>query len=912
MKKIVLITSILVSCFASSQVRMTGTGISASNSSAFIDASSNTTNNGTVGNGKGLVFPRVDLSTFTFVGTTGVPNNYPTRFDGMIVYNTKTGGTANVGSTVGTLAPGFWFYDNKSAITTGGTWKVLGGSASKFTDGTTTAADAVFTGGNVGIGTASPNASAALEVNSIAGGILIPRMNATQRDVIASPANGLLIFSTSNNTFEVYKSTCSCWVTITDGGNTPANNLVNTAPTASTLNYTGAFRVGGTATIVYTYADAQNDSQGATTIQWEISNDNQGTGKANLSMGASATFVNANAGRFVRAKVTPRAATGILNGIDYYGAWTQIAAASVPYGSALSVTGTVAQGSLLTGVYTFNGGSGVENTLGSSYTWQSATNNVGLGIQTIDIPQGRTAHTTTVIPLSTEIGKFIRFGVKATDNASLSATDFVYSNWVGPVTLAAEAAPTAINVNFNPASPGTNVILTASYGYNDANSDPEGTSLFQWYTAVNATGTNQTAIAGATTATFTVTSAQANNFIGVGVTPKALTGTTTGTEVVYYSPSASIAAATFTFTGTPISLGNFYSNRVMDATNKIILSINVTSSGSIYFSTNTVNGYSFSVSGTYAIGTYNVELAATGTQETFNQSGDTFTITGLGTTTQTSNLTIKNVKLGSDFTTHFNGITAGVSSNNLLSSYSSGETFNNNGTCFSSPISASACVGSTITVGSNTYPIANINGQCWMTQNLNELPNGVAVNATQWLATTIADLGFYGYYNAVTFNGTAGWNTTVPAASEGLLYQWSAAMLGSTTERAQGVCPSGWHIPSDCELMYLEHGQGMALSEQVLMNAQRANTTDNQGTPGYKLRSVGAGQTNASGFTGLMGGNRLSNGTFNSRGSVAAWWSSSATGATVAIHRYSFAGFRGVFRNTFPKANALNVRCLMD
>jgi uncharacterized protein (TIGR02145 family) len=912
MKKIILISAILVSWFSSSQVRMTGIGISASNSSAFIDASSNTTNNGTVGNGKGLVFPRVDLSTFTFVGSTGVPNNYPSRYDGMIVYNTKTGGTANVGTTVGTLAPGFWFYDNKSATTTGGTWKVLGGSASKFTDGTTTPADAVFTGGNVGIGTASPNASAALEVNSTTSGILISRMNSTERDAIASPANALLIFNTSNNTFEVYKSTCSCWVTINDAGNTPASSLVNTPPTASTLNYTGAFRVGGTATIVYTYADAQNDAQGATSIQWEISNDNQGTSKTNLSTGDSATFVAANAGRFVRAKVTPRAATGILNGIDYYGAWTQIDAATVPFGSALSVTGTVAQGSLLTGIYTFNGGSGTENASGSTYVWQSATNNVGLGIQTIALPVGETAYTTTVTPLSTEIGKYIRFGVLAKDNASLTGTNFIYSNWVGPVTLAAEAAPTARNVNFNPASPGTNVTLTASYQYNDANGDPEGASTLKWYTATNYSGAGQTAIAGATANTFTVTSAQANQYIGVGVTPIALTGTTTGTEVVYYSSSASIDAATFTFTGTPISLGNFHSNRVMDATNKIILSINVTSSGSIYFSTNTVNGYSFSAGGTYAIGTYNVELAATGTQTTYNAGGDTFTITGLGTTTQTSTLTIKNVKLGSDFTAHFNGITAGVSSNNLLSTYSSGETFNNNGTCISSPISASACVGSTIVVGGNTYPIANINGQCWMTQNLNELPNGVAVNATQWLATTIGDLGYYGYYNAVTFNGTSGWGTTVPAAGEGLLYQWSAAMLGSTTERAKGVCPSGWHIPSDCEWMYLEHGQGMALSEQVLMNAQRANTTDNQGTPGYKLRSAGTGQTNASGFLGLMAGNRLPAGTFNSRGSVAAWWSSSATAATVAIHRYSFSGNRGVFRNTFAKANGCSVRCLKD
>ena len=436
----------------------------------------------------------------------------------------------------------------------------------------------------VGIGTTTPDASAILDITSTNKGLLLPRLAAgsitnpatgliifntttskvevntgtpatpvwtalggmsilqvdsTQRDALTA-TNAQLIWNTSNNTFEVYKTTCSCWVTISDGGNTPANSLVNTAPTASTLNYTGEFRDGGTATIVYTYADAQGDAEGATTLQWEIANDASGTSKTNLSTGASATFVPANAGRYVRIKLTPRAATGILNGITYYGAWTQVVAATLPYGSALSVTGTVAQGSELTGVYTFNGGSGTENALGSTYNWQSATNNAGLGIQTIAFPEGATAHTTTLTPLSTEIGRYIRFGVRATDDASLSATNFVYSNWVGPVTLAAEAAPTVSDVTYSPAGPGTNVMLTATYTYADANEDPEGTSTFQWYTADDASGSNQTAIAGAIARTFTVTNSQATKFIGVGVTPVAATGTTTGTQVVYYDPSASV------------------------------------------------------------------------------------------------------------------------------------------------------------------------------------------------------------------------------------------------------------------------------------------------------------------------------------------------------------------------------------
>ncbi len=762
----------------------------------------------------------------------------------------------------------------------------------------------------VGIGTTDPKG--ALDVTSTTSGLLVPRMTSAQRDLVAVPQNAMLIFNTSNNSFEVYKNTCSCWVTITDAGNTPANNLVNTAPTASALNYTGVFRDGGTANIVYTYADAQGDLEGATTLQWEIANDASGTGATNLSTGVSVTFIPANVGRFVRIKVTPRAAAGILNGIAYYGAWTQVVAATLPYGSALSVTGTVAQGSELTGVYTFNGGSGVENALGSTYNWQSATNNVGLGIQTIAFPEGATAHTTTIRPLSTEIGIYIRFGVRATDDAGLSATNFVYSNWVGPVTLAAEAAPTASDVTYSPAGPGTNVMLTATYTYADANEDPEGTSTFQWYTADDASGTNQTAISGATAATFTVTNTQATKFIGVGVTPIAATGTTTGTEVVYYDPTASVGSATFTFTGAAQNSNNFYVNRVMDASDAIAVIINVTSPGSISFSTGTVNGYSFSGGGTYAAGAHTVTLTATGTQTAYNAAGDAFTITGIGASTETTSLTVTNSKLGADFTTHYNGITSEVSVNNALATYSTGETFNNNGTCISKPISASSCVGSSIMIGSNSYSIATINGQCWMTQNLKELPNGVAVNATQWLNSTAGDLGYYGYYNTATPAGTSGWQATVPAANEGLLYQWSAAMLGSTIERAKGVCPSGWHVPSDCEWMYLEHGQGMSLSEQLQNNTWRANTADNQGIPGYKLRSQGEGQTNASGFSGLLAGYRGTNGTFSTRSSLGGWWSSSATGTTTASYRGLYAGYRGVDRVSLNKAYGFSVRCLQD
>jgi hypothetical protein len=113
-----------------SQVRLVSTSNTSVNSSAFIDASSVNSNNITVGKGKGLVFPRVDLTTFQFVsGTTGIGSSFPTRYDGMLVYNTGTGNTLSMASdNVVAVTPGFWYYDNKSTTLKGGTWKPLNSS----------------------------------------------------------------------------------------------------------------------------------------------------------------------------------------------------------------------------------------------------------------------------------------------------------------------------------------------------------------------------------------------------------------------------------------------------------------------------------------------------------------------------------------------------------------------------------------------------------------------------------------------------------------------------------------------------------------------------------------------------------------------------------------------------------------
>ncbi|BFO64524.1 hypothetical protein NK356_10975 [Chryseobacterium sp. S0630] len=81
--------------------------------SAFIDASANGFSNG-ANNGKGLAFPRTDLTVFTFVTGTTSNFNFPTAYDGMVVYNSKTGTTPATGSGIGgqSVTPGFYYFSN--------------------------------------------------------------------------------------------------------------------------------------------------------------------------------------------------------------------------------------------------------------------------------------------------------------------------------------------------------------------------------------------------------------------------------------------------------------------------------------------------------------------------------------------------------------------------------------------------------------------------------------------------------------------------------------------------------------------------------------------------------------------------------------------------------------------------------
>jgi hypothetical protein len=112
-------------------------------------------------------------------------------------------------STYGTVAS-FWRWTDTTYDTEIGGSSSLVGGLKLFTAGTEKMY--ITSGGQVGIGTSTPNANAALELSSTTRGFLPPRMTTTQKNAIASPATGLMVYDTTLNLISVYNGTT--WITL--------------------------------------------------------------------------------------------------------------------------------------------------------------------------------------------------------------------------------------------------------------------------------------------------------------------------------------------------------------------------------------------------------------------------------------------------------------------------------------------------------------------------------------------------------------------------------------------------------------------------------------------------------------------------------------------------------------------------
>jgi uncharacterized protein (TIGR02145 family) len=151
-------------------------------------------------------------------------------------------------------------------------------------------------------------------------------------------------------------------------------------------------------------------------------------------------------------------------------------------------------------------------------------------------------------------------------------------------------------------------------------------------------------------------------------------------------------------------------------------------------------------------------------------------------------------------------------------------------------------------------------------------------------------------------------------AKYGGLYQWWEMMQYTTQQGARGICPPGWHLPTDEEWKLLEG----AVDSQYGFGDNTWNDAGYRGLDaGTNLKTTGGWTDNGSGtdlfgFAGLPGGGRHYDGYFFNVGNYSYWWTSSEDYYGNAWFRYlSFINL-GVIRYFEFKGDGFSVRCLRD
>jgi uncharacterized protein (TIGR02145 family) len=204
------------------------------------------------------------------------------------------------------------------------------------------------------------------------------------------------------------------------------------------------------------------------------------------------------------------------------------------------------------------------------------------------------------------------------------------------------------------------------------------------------------------------------------------------------------------------------------------------------------------------------------------------------------------------------------------------------------------CGGATtVTFDGHTYALVAIGTQCWFAENLrsDNYRNGDTIpgnlSDAQWTSTPAGAQAIYG-------------NDFDNLTSYGRLYNWYAV------DDSRGLCPSGFHVPSDGEWMTLEMALGMTSSQ--------ANSNGHRGTDhGAQMKTPWWGGTNSSGFSALPGGYRYDTGSYNTLGVGGTWWTSSLTlYGTVATVRSLEYGWSGVVKGGNDIGMGFSVRCVRD
>lgn len=192
------------------------------------------------------------------------------------------------------------------------------------------------------------------------------------------------------------------------------------------------------------------------------------------------------------------------------------------------------------------------------------------------------------------------------------------------------------------------------------------------------------------------------------------------------------------------------------------------------------------------------------------------------------------------------------------------------------------CGLSKVKYANQVYTTVQIGSQCWLKENLN--------------VGTMRDPSNNGQIDKYCYN-----NDPANCTIYGGLYLWDEAMQYVTTEGAKGICPTGWHMPTEAQ-------------------AQELVTSVNNDANALKREDQGSGDgqgTNTSGFSALLAGAKgYSSGPYQGLGE----WSSFYVGKIGSCGSYTCVYSLGILSTTnvitlgqgAMPSWALSIRCVKD
>ena len=201
------------------------------------------------------------------------------------------------------------------------------------------------------------------------------------------------------------------------------------------------------------------------------------------------------------------------------------------------------------------------------------------------------------------------------------------------------------------------------------------------------------------------------------------------------------------------------------------------------------------------------------------------------------------------------------------------------------------CPGTpTIYYQGQTYNTVLIGNQCWMKENLN-----------------------YETEDSWCYD-----NDPANCDTYGRLYEWATIMNGEASSNSvpsgvQGICPNGWHLPSDEEWKILE---GTVDSHYGVGDSEWDDDSWRGMDVGKRLKTVTGwysnSGTNIYGFSAIPAGYLIFNGDFFNLSIVAYFWSSTEYGNNDAWNRLLGYSHDGVYREDYNRGTGFSVRCVSD